>query len=371
MTVRAKDIMAVMEEAFPLYLAESWDNSGLQIGSADKEVGRLLIALDLDEFAWQQAADNRVDMIITHHPFFFRPIKNIDYASAKGRMIQKLVSADITLYSAHTNLDAARQGLNQLLAERLGLLGIEPLYPAYREALFKLVVFVPVSHGEAVREAICAAGGGFIGRYSDCSFRTRGTGTFRPGQDTHPFIGAGGILEEVEEFRLETIIYEHDISRVLTAMQEAHPYEEVAYDLYRLENQGQEFSPGRRGHLRQKTRLRDYALQVKTALGLQSLRVVGNLESMVHNIAVISGAGASLTDHLRGRDIDVLVTGDLKYHEAKEAEASGLAIIDAGHQGTEAIVVPLLYDFLTSRLKNERPALELIQCHSPACIKDV
>lgn len=371
MAVRVKDIMSIMEEAFPPYLAESWDNSGLQIGAANKEVNRLLIALDLDEFVLQQAIEHNVDMIVTHHPFFFRPIKNINYTSPGGKVIQQLVAADITLYAAHTNLDAAEHGLNQALAERLGLTDIQPLYPAYQEALLKLVVFVPAAHAEKVREAICRAGAGFIGRYSDCSFRTRGTGTFRPGQDTNPFIGKSGILEEVDEFRLETIIYEHDMNRVLTAMQEAHPYEEVAYDLYRLENQGRVFSPGRRGHLLQKTSLRDYVLQVKARLGLQSLRVVGDLDSMVKNIAVISGSGASLMNHLRGRNIDVLVTGDLKYHEAKDAEASGLAIIDAGHQGTEAIVVPLLYDFLTSRLKDKQLAVELIQCHSPVCIKDI
>lgn len=367
MAVRAKDIMAIMEEAFPLYLAESWDNSGLQIGSADKEVSRLLIALDLDEFALQQAMDERADMIITHHPFFFRPLKNIDYTSPEGTMIQKAVMAGITIYAAHTNLDSARQGLNQALAERLGLLDIEPLYPAYQEALFKLAVFVPATHEEAVREAICAAGGGFTGRYSDCSFRTRGIGTFRPGPDTNPYIGKSGVLEEADEFRLETIIYEHDISRVLTAMRKAHPYEEAAYDLYRLENQGREFSPGRKGHLPRPASLRDYILQVKAGLGLKSLRVVGDPDRMVSNVAVISGAGAGLIGHIRGRDIDVLVTGDLKYHEAKAAEASGLAVIDAGHQGTEAIVVPLLYDFLADK----QLAVELIQCHAPACIKDV
>lgn len=371
MAVRVKDIMAIMEEAFPLYLAESWDNSGLQIGAADKEVSRLLIALDCDEFTLQQAMEQKADMIITHHPFFFRPVKNINYASPIGRMIQKLVAADITLYAAHTNLDAAEQGLNQVLAERLGLMDIEPLYPAYQEALFKLVVFVPVTYGEAVREAICTAGGGFIGQYSDCSFRTRGTGTFRPGQDTNPFIGKNGVLEEVDEFRLETIIYERDISRVLSAMQEAHPYEEVAYDLYRLENRGRVFSPGRRGHLLQKTSLRDYVLQVKYNLGLQSLRVVGNLDRKINNIAVISGSGASLMSHVLGRNIDLLVTGDLKYHEAKDAEASGLAVIDAGHQGTEAIVVSFLYDYLASKLKDKQLPLTMIQCHSPVCIKDI
>lgn len=371
MAVRVKDIMNIIEEAFPLYLAEDWDNSGLQIGAGDKVVNRLLIALDFDDYTLQQALANRADMIITHHPFFFRAIKNINYTSPQGRMIRQLVTADISLYAAHTNLDAADQGLNQVLAERLGLMDIKPLYPAYRETLYKLVVFVPVTHGEAVREAICAAGGGFIGRYSDCSYRTRGTGTFRPGQGTNPFIGQTGALEEVEEFRLETIICERDIRRVLDAMEKAHPYEEVAYDLYRLENQGKAFSPGRKGRLMQKTKLGDYAEQVKACLGIESLRVVGNLEQNIRNVAVISGSGASLMSHALRQKVDLLVTGDLKYHEAKEAEASGLAIIDAGHQGTEAIVVPLLYDYLDSRLNQPQPVVELITCQSPVCIKDV
>jgi len=360
-----------MDEAFPLYLAEDWDNSGLQIGAGDKVVNRLLIALDLDEYTLQQALANRADMIVTHHPFFFRAIKNINYALPQGRMIRQLVAADISLYAAHTNLDAAEQGLNQVLAERLGLMDIKPLYPAYLESLYKLVVFVPVTHGEAVREAISAAGGGFIGRYSDCSFRIRGTGTFRPGQGTKPFIGQTGALEEVEEFRLETIIYERDISRVLAAMEKAHPYEEVAYDLYRLENQGKVFSPGRKGHLMQKTKLGDYVEQVKACLGIGSLRIVGSLDHNIMNVAVISGSGASLMSHALRQNVDLLVTGDLKYHEAKDAEASGLAIIDAGHQGTEAIVVPLLYDYLDSRLNQQQPAVELIPCQSPVCIKDV
>ena len=371
MIVRAKDIMTLMEEEFPLHLAENWDNSGLQIGSSDKKIGRILIALDLDSFVLKQAVEQQVDMIITHHPLFFKPMKNINYASPLGRMVKALVSADITVYAAHTNLDAAERGLNQALAEKLGLVNIEPLYPASKEALFKLVVFVPATHLEEVRAAICTAGAGCIGKYADCSFRARGTGTFRPGQDTNPFIGKSGQLEEVDEFRLETIIYERDLKQVLDSMHKAHPYEEVAYDLYRLENEGRVFSPGRKGCLVQKISLQDYALQVKELLGVKSLRVVGDLEGMVKNVAVISGSGASLMNRVIGQNIDLLVTGDLKYHEAKDAEAAGFKEIDAGHQGTEAIVVPLLIDYLNPKLADQNLQVELIPCISPDCIKDI
>lgn len=371
MIARAKDIMTLMEEEFPLHLAESWDNSGLQIGSSDKKVGRMLIALDLDFFVLKQAVKQQVDMIITHHPLFFKPVKNINYASPLGKMIKTLISADITVYAAHTNLDAAQRGLNQALAEKLGLVNIEPLYPASREALFKLVVYVPATHLEEVRAAICIAGAGNIGKYADCTFRARGTGTFRPGQDTNPFIGKTGILEEVDEFRLETIIYEQDLKQVLSSMHQAHPYEEVAYDLYRLENEGRMFSPGRKGCLIEKTRLQDYAVRIKELLGVKSLRVVGDLDSIANNVAVISGSGASLMNRVIGQNIDLLVTGDLKYHEAKDAEAAGLKVIDAGHQGTEAMVVPLLIDYLNPKLANRDLQVELIPCFSPDCIKDI
>jgi dinuclear metal center YbgI/SA1388 family protein len=371
MMVRAKDIMNLMEEEFPLYLAESWDNSGLQVGSGDKKVGRILIALDLDSFVLKQAVEQQVDMIITHHPLFFKSVKNINYASPLGKMIKTLVSADITVYAAHTNLDAAEQGLNQALAEKLGFVDIEPLYSASKEALFKLVVYVPATHLEEVRAAICTAGAGYIGKYADCTFRTQGTGTFRPGQDTNPFIGKTGELEEVDEFRLETVIYEQDLKKVLNSMHQAHPYEEVAYDLYRLENEGRVFSLGRKGCLVEKTSLQDYAFRVKELLGVKSLRVVGDLDSMVKNVAVISGSGASLMNQVIGQNIDLLVTGDLKYHEAKDAEAAGLKVIDAGHQGTEALVVPLLVDYLTTKLTSQNLLVELTPCISPECIKDI
>lgn len=307
-------------------------------------------------------------MIITHHPLFFKGIKKINFDEHQGKLLRKIIKENLNVYSAHTNLDAGERGLNQILAERIGLKDIEPLDKSYTERLYKLVVYVPVSHESQVRKAINDAGAGCLGRYSDCSFKSRGTGTFTPSQGTRPFIGEQGRVEEVDEYRLETIVPQHELAKVLQSMFAAHPYEEVAYDLYLLENGGKIYSLGRTGKLEQETTLRRFCEQVKVSLGLQCLRVVGSLEKEVKTIAVVSGAGASFMDKARARHCDVLLTGDLKYHEAKEAEAMGLAIIDAGHQGTERIMSAYIANLLTETCTAQGMNIETISFNSQDCI---
>lgn len=367
MGVTVKDIMAIMERHFPPFLAESWDNSGLQLGEAGQTVHRLAVALDLDRRVLADALQQRVDLLITHHPLFFTGIRNIDFSTWRGQIIRDLIMAGITVYSAHTNLDSAENGLNQLLAEKLGLKGIRPLFPARQEELYKIVVYVPVSHVQEVRQAMNDAGAGCIGNYSDCSFRSPGTGTFRPGQHTNPFIGTTGQLEEVEECRLETVACQRDLRNITTAMTSAHPYEEVAYDIYRLENQGRIYCPGRRGELPQPLGLEELARQVKKALGLDSLRVSGELDEMVQKVGVISGSGASFIDQTGG-DIDVLITGDIKYHEARDAQWGGLNLIDAGHQGSEEIVVVFLEKLLREELGDR---VEITPLYGSACFQSI
>lgn len=349
MQATVKDIIMIMEKNFPVFLAEKWDNVGLQLGDPEQTVSRLMIALDLDSQVLEQALDLNADMIITHHPLIFKPLKNLDYSTPHHVMIRKLVKSDVSVYSAHTNLDSAQFGLNQYLAEKLGLEEIMPLFNAISEELYKIVVFVPALHMEQVREAMIGAGAGHIGRYSDCTFSARGTGTFRPGEKANPWQGQVGELEAADEFRLETVAYKALVPGILTAMKTAHPYEEVAFDLYRLENEGVAYCPGRRGKLAAGTKLIDYAALIKKVLGKDSVRMVGDPLRAIETVAVISGSGASFIDNCVKQGIDLLVTGDLKYHDAKNAEAAGLALIDAGHQGTEQIVVPLLKDLL----KNE------------------
>jgi dinuclear metal center YbgI/SA1388 family protein len=368
---KVKDIVSVMEKHFPLYLAEAWDNVGLQLGSLDKDAERIMIALDLDEEILEQALSKGVAMIITHHPLFFKPVKRIDLETAEGKMIKKLIQEDITVYSSHTNLDAAQQGLNQLLAESLKLEKIEPLGQDKEEELFKLVVYVPSTHVHELRQVINKAGAGHIGRYSDCSFRSLGRGTFKPEAGTNPHIGEAGRLEEVEEYRLETVAYKHEIPGIVNVMKEAHPYEEVAYDIYRLENQGKIFSLGRKGELKKAVNLRAYTDEVKKCLGVNTLRVVGNMNALIKTVAVVSGSGASLINRVTDSGIDLFITGDLKYHEAKNAQAMGLNIIDAGHQATEEIVTAYLCNLLAEESRARGFKADFIAAYSRPCFLDI
>ncbi|MDD2619563.1 MAG: Nif3-like dinuclear metal center hexameric protein [Syntrophomonadaceae bacterium] len=369
MSSRVKDIIGIMEDNFPLWLAESWDNCGLQIGSYEAMVNRIVVALDLDEEIIKFAIDQKADMIITHHPLFFQTIKSINYSKSMGRMIKNIVNAGINVYSAHTNLDAAEHGLNQYLAELLGLTQIMPLDTDKQEELYKLVVFVPISHTEELRNIINSAGAGYIGAYSDCSFRVQGTGTFRPREGSNPFIGQIGELEEVDEYRLETVVFHRDLQRMIKLIEEVHPYEEVAYDIYRLNNKGRIFSLGRKGCWTEKMSLQECAEQIKRSLKLDSVRMVGDPKRSIKTVAVVSGSGSSLIGKVLKQKIDLFVTGDLKYHEARDAEAQGLAIIDAGHQGSEEIVVPLLCNLLQKESKIKGFDLELIPAFVSPCIK--
>ncbi len=350
MTVKVKDIIAIMEENFPLRLAEDWDNVGLQTGSREKEVKKIAITLDLDQQTAEEAIKAEADLIITHHPLFFKAIKNINYNKPDGRLLKAIITSDVAVYSAHTNLDAAEAGMNQVLAEKLGLKNIQPLYTGCEDRLVKLTVFVPFTHIEQVREAIHQAGAGHIGSYSDCSFRTPGMGTFLPLEGTHPFLGTKGRLETVEEYRLETIAYEHDITRIVKAMIEAHPYEEAAYDIYPLLNRGKIYSIGRKGLWPEPVDLRTCVEQVKAVLDQDIVKAAGSLDKKIRRVAVIGGAGISLLNKIINQDIDLLITGDVKYHEAQEAIRNGLAVIDAGHQGTEQIIVPYLKSLLSSQI---------------------
>ena len=352
MKIKVKDVMAVMEKHFPLHLAEDWDNVGLQIGSVNKEVKKIAVALDLDNHILNEALKLEADMIITHHPLIFKPLKKIEYNNYTGKLIKNLITSDIAVYSAHTNLDAAEKGMNQVLAEKIGLVNIEPLYNGQEDKLIKLAVFVPLTHLDQVRLAIHEAGAGFIGNYSDCSFRTGGIGTFRPQEGAEPYLGSKDILEEVEEYRLETILYQHDAKKVVNAMLAAHPYEEAAYDIYPLLNRGKMYSIGRKGLLPEKTDLKTCAQMVKTKLGLNNVRIAGEMEKEISRVAVIGGAGASLINRIVKNEIDLVVTGDMKYHEAQEANRHGIAILDAGHQETEQIVVPYLAELLKQDLYN-------------------
>lgn len=346
MKVKVKDIMAAIEEWAPRDFAEEWDNPGLQIGDPEQEVSRVVVTLDVDDRVVEAAEKRGAELIVSHHPLLYRELKNLAGVTPLNRLLLRLARAGIAVYSAHTNLDSCPGGINDELARLLGLEQVKVLHPVKRKSYCKIVVFVPRDHAEKVREAMCRAGAGHIGNYSDCTFRTFGVGTFRPLPGTNPYIGEQGKLEEVEEVRLETVIPASLVDEVVAAMLAAHPYEEVAYDLYRVEQVAPGAGLGRVGVLPDPLPLRDLARKVKETLQVESLRVGGDLTKPVQKVALCGGGGMALLPRVLAVKADVFITSDIKYHEARDAEAAGLAFIDAGHRETERIIVPRMAEYL-------------------------
>lgn len=346
MPVKCRTIMAALERLAPRSLAAGWDNVGLLVGSPEQEVASLLVTLDVTPQVAGQAVTDGVDMIVAHHPLIFKTLSAIRTDTPQGRTLAALLAAGIAVAAAHTNLDAAAGGVNDVLAARLGLTGLRPLVVDGRERLLKLAVFVPEGHVEDVRRALAAAGAGHIGNYSHCTFQAAGTGTFLPLEGTQPFLGEQGKLEYAAECRLETILPEKIAVPVIDAMLKAHPYEEVAYDLYALENPGREFGLGRVGRLAAPEPFAVFADRVTAALGLSHLRIAGPTDREVGTVAVCGGSGGNFLAIAAAAGADVLVTGDVKYHEALEAAAVGLTLVDAGHFATERPVVEALAGYL-------------------------
>ena len=359
-TARVADIVGLINRISPPYLAEDWDNVGLQVGDSSASVRRVLVCLDAERGAIDEAARLGADLIVCHHPLIFHPLKRLTPSDPAGDVLYRAIQQNIAIIAAHTNLDRAVDGLNDWLAAQLGLLAVAPLERPRNDGYYKLVVYVPGGHEGAVMEAMFAAGAGHIGAYDRCSFRTSGTGTFRGGTDTTPFIGAPGTYEEAEELRLETIIPIQLRERIVARVMKAHPYEEVAYDLIPLANPVAGPGLGRIGALDNKLTLDTFARQVKTALGVSAVRMVGAADQLIARVAVCGGGGmVTYADALR-QGADCLVSGDIKFHEAQRARADGMALIDAGHFGTEKIMIEKMAERLTCLITAERYDLEVI-----------
>ncbi|WP_067922943.1 Nif3-like dinuclear metal center hexameric protein [Alicyclobacillus shizuokensis] len=341
MSVRctAADVVRVMESWAPPRLALQGDPVGLQLGRLDKPVRTVWLALDASLPVIREVAAQGADMLITHHELFYRPLPRLDTTTVKGRTIAEALAHDITIYAAHTNLDIAEGGVNDVLADKLGLTDVEVLDRLHEDKLKKLVVFVPASHHEQVLQAVCAAGAGHIGKYSHCTFNTPGEGTFLPLPGTHPYLGQVGQLERAAEVRLETVVPESRVESVVRAMLDAHPYEEVAYDVYPLEITNKAYGIGRIGNLEQPVPLRTFADCVREELGLEHIRFGGDGDKLVQRIAVLGGSGGRWAASALAKGADVLVTSDCDHHTVADAGLDGLAIIDATHAALERPVL--------------------------------
>jgi len=356
---RIQDLIGLLNRLYPPVLAEDWDNVGMQVGDPQAAVERVLIALDPSEHALQKAREIGAQALVTHHPLIFKPLKRLSPDDTTGRTVWSAVNGQVAIICAHTNLDTAPAGLNHWLADRLGLEGTLPLIARSGDFL-KLVVFVPGDHIEAVSEALFSAGAGQVGAYDRCSFRTHGVGTFRPGTGTNPFSGTIGQTELAEEIRLETILPKRQLRKCLEKMHLAHPYEEVAYDLIPLDNQMPDAGLGRIGKLPNPVAVDQFAAKVKALLDCSHLRLVGSGKKEIRKVAVCGGSGASLVTAACQQGADLLVTGDVKYHEARIAEELGIALIDAGHFATERLMIEGVAKNLRCAAQNKHWQIEFV-----------
>ncbi|WP_379138217.1 Nif3-like dinuclear metal center hexameric protein [Paenibacillus sp. sgz500958] len=353
MFAKGQTVIQYMEQLAPKHVAEEGDKIGLQLGTLQKEITGVLVALDVNDAVAEEAIKLGCNLIIAHHAIIFRPLAGIQTDTPAGRLYEKLIKNDIAVYISHTNLDVTEGGMNDWMAEALGIENGAPIKDIHTEQLFKLVVFVPKTHHEQVLNAVLNAGAGQIGNYSHCSFNIEGYGTFIPQEGTEPFIGQQGKMERAEEMRIETIVPMGIKGKVVQAMLKAHPYEEVAYDLYSMDLKGRSFGLGRVGKLKEPVTLGEFVETVKSGLNVDKVRVVGDLNRPIRKAAVLGGSGGKFYSSAIFRGADVLVTGDIDYHTAQDAYLAGIALIDPGHNA-EKIMKDKVREWMAGKLAENK-----------------
>ncbi|CEK30316.1 dinuclear metal center protein [[Clostridium] sordellii] len=344
--MKLKSLIKQIEKKYPLNLAYDWDNVGLLVGDYENEVKKIMVALEANEKVVNEAIEKEIDLIITHHPFIFSKMKKVTTQDLKGKLIHKLIKNNISIYSMHTNFDIAFDGLNDYFVELLNLKDAKILEKTNSEVLYKLAVYVPKTHLDKVRSVLGNADAGHLGNYKECSFSIEGEGRFKPCEGANPYIGEEGALESVNEVKIETIVPQRILGGVINAMIKSHPYEEVAYDLYKLENKGESIGLGRYGKLEKKMTFKDLGMILKEKLDIKHLRVVGNLEDEISKVAIVTGSGADMVKKAFKSGCDVLITGDMKYHDAQDTLDMGMKVIDCGHFDTEKVFADIMFKYL-------------------------
>jgi dinuclear metal center YbgI/SA1388 family protein len=345
--MKLKELVSCLNKCIPVQMQEAYDNSGLQCGDPQKEINSGLIAFDVTDEVLDEAISKKCNLIISHHPLIFGGIKSLTGAAASEKMIIKAIKNDLAVYSSHTNLDIFPGGVSRRMAEKMGLNNIKVLSPV-RNRLLKLVTFVPGSHLSEVSQAVFNAGAGVIGAYDNCSFSAAGTGTFRAGEGTNPFTGNQGTLHQEPEIRFETILFDFDRTPVINALLKAHPYEEVAYDLYRLENDNVQAGLGCTGDLSSPLGEKAFLELAATVFDAQILRHSVLTGRSISKVAICGGAGSSLIKDALNSGADAYITADLKYHNFMDY-GSQLLLADPGHYESENCSSEILYELIIKK----------------------
>ena len=348
--MQLRDLTNHIEAFAPLSLQEDYDNSGLIIGRPESEVNGALLCIDVTEPVIKEAIDRGCDMIIAHHPLIFKGIRQITGRNATERMVEMAILNKIAIYAAHTNLDNAADGVNAMLSQKIGLQNCKVLKPA-QGILRKLVTFCPTDYANAVRNALFEAGAGHIGNYDNCSFNTNGTGSFRALEHANPFTGELNKLHFENEIRIETIFPAYKQNSIIQALLDVHPYEEVAYDIYGLENNFKGAGAGMIGELQQATDEQEFLLNIKQLIGGSTIRHTALTGRKIIKVALCGGSGSFLIDTAISAGADIFLSGDIKYHDFFVPEAQ-ILLADIGHYESEQFTKELLFTLLTKKFPN-------------------
>lgn len=357
--MKIKDVINAIESFAPLQYQESYDNAGLLFGDPGWELTNVLLALDTTEAVIDEALARNCNLVVAHHPIVFGGLKKITGSNYVERVAIKAVKNDIAVYAAHTNLDNVRDGVSAMMARRLELQQCRVLAPK-KEVLKKLYTFVPHAEAEKVRSALFASGAGHIGAYNECSFNVEGNGTFRAGAGTDPFVGEQDKRHTEPETKLEVVFPHYLEPRVIQALLASHPYEEVAYDIIRLDNAHQQVGSGLVGILPEPLEERMFLQLVKERFQTGCVRYTPLRGKPVQKVALCGGAGSFLLKKAIAAGADAYISADFKYHEFFDAE-NQLIIADVGHFESEQFTIELFYNILTEKFRNFAPLKSTIR----------
>jgi dinuclear metal center YbgI/SA1388 family protein len=342
-----KDVITEIETYAPPVYQESYDNSGLLVGNKDNEVTGVLLSLDCVESVIDEAIRLKCNLIVAHHPIIFGGLKRLTGSNYVERTVIKAIKNNIAIYAAHTNLDNVKNGVNAKIAEKLGLINLKILAPK-KQLLKKLVTYVPASHSDKVREAVFEAGAGHIGNYDSCSFNTNGKGTFRGNENSNPFIGEKGKLSFEDEVKVEVIFEAFKEPAILKNLLANHPYEEVAFDVYPLDNTYQNIGSGMTGELEKAMPETEFLERVKKSFHLKVIKHTPLLNREVKKVAFCGGSGSFLIKNAINSGSDVYISADIKYHEYFDADGK-ILIVDTGHFENEQFTPEIFYDVLRKK----------------------
>ncbi|MCB7481106.1 Nif3-like dinuclear metal center hexameric protein [Christiangramia sediminis] len=345
-----QEVISLIEDFAPTKYAEDFDNVGLLVGDSNSEVKGALITLDTLEATVDEAISKNCNLIISFHPIIFSGLKKLTGRNYVERTVLKAIKNDIAIYAIHTALDNQHKGVNDMIAEKIGLINRKILIPR-KDSIKKLTTFVPAKEADKVRKSLFEAGAGNIGNYDHCSFNITGKGSFKGNENSNPVVGEKGQIHFEEEMQIGVTYAAHLESKILEALFNAHPYEEVAYEVHTLENTNQHLGMGMIGELESETDEKSFLSQLKDTFRSGCVRHSKLLNKPIKKVAVLGGSGAFAIENARAAGANIFVTADLKYHDFYKAEEK-LVLADIGHYESEQFTKKLLYSFLSKKISS-------------------